>query len=64
MVLRVRELLHISERRACLVMGQIRSTQRRMPNVTAEEERLRKDIVKLAAKYGRYGYRTDYGDAQ
>ena len=57
MVLRVCELLHISERRACLVLAQTRSTQRRMPNVTAEEERLRKDIIKLAAKYGRYGYR-------
>ena len=28
-----------------------------MPNVTAAEERLRKDIIKLASKYGRYGYR-------
>jgi len=55
MVLRVCEMLHISERRACLVLAQTRSTQRRMPNVTAEEERLRKDIIKLAAKYGRHG---------
>ena len=57
MVLRVRELLHISERRACRVLSQIRSTQRRMPNLTAEEECLRKDIINLASKYGRYGYR-------
>ena len=51
------ELLHISERRACQVLGQVRSTQRQAPRITAEEERLRADIVKLAARYGRYGYR-------
>jgi putative transposase len=53
----VSELLHISERRACRVLGQVRSTQRQAPRITAEEERLRADIVKLASRYGRYGYR-------
>jgi putative transposase len=51
------EVLRISERRACQVLGQIRSTQRRVPRVTIEEEHLRADIVRLAARYGRYGYR-------
>jgi putative transposase len=49
--------LAISERRACSVLGQSRTSQRRTPIVTAEEERLRGDIVRLASKYGRYGYR-------
>ena len=49
--------LTISERRACSVLGQPRASQRRDPLVTAEQERLRADIVRLASKYGRYGYR-------
>ena len=55
--MRVCDLLHISQRRACQVLGQARSTQRRNPYVGAEEERLTKDIISLATKYGRYGYR-------
>ena len=58
---RVCELLHISERRACSVLGQVRSTQRHAPRITAEEERLRADIVNLASRYGRYGLPADYG---
>ncbi len=49
--------LAVSERRACEVLGQSRASQRRIPHPTAEEERLTHDIVKLACKYGRYGYR-------
>ena len=49
--------LTISERRACRVLGQPRASQRRDPLVTEEQERLRADIVRLASKYGRYGYR-------
>ena len=55
--MRVCDCLHISQRRACQVLGQARSTQRRNPYVGAEEERLTKDIISLATKYGRYGYR-------
>ena len=55
--MRVCDFLHISQRRACKVLVQARSTQRRTPYVGAEEERLTKDIISLAAKYGRYGYR-------
>jgi putative transposase len=50
-------LLHISQRRACHVLGQARSTQRRNPDTDAEEIRLTKRIISLAARYGRYGYR-------
>jgi transposase InsO family protein len=55
--MRVVDLLHISQRRACKILSQARSTQRRTPCVGAEEERLTKDIISLATKYGRYGYR-------
>jgi len=55
--MRVCDSLHISQRRACQVLGQARSTQRRNPYVGAEEERLTKDIISLATRYGRYGYR-------
>lgn len=51
------ELLHISQRRACKVLGQARSTQRRKVDGNAEEKRLTQDIIQLATKYGRYGYR-------
>jgi putative transposase len=57
MIIRVCGLLHISQRRACQVLGQARSTQRRESNPSAEENRLTKSIVYLATKYGRYGYR-------
>jgi len=50
-------LLHISQRRACRVLKQSRSTQRRTRNSGAEEKRLTRDIIELATKYGRYGYR-------
>ena len=57
MVIRIREKLAISERRACMVLGQPRASQRHPPRITAEEECLRGDIARLASKYGRYGYR-------
>ncbi len=50
-------VLAISERRACKVLGQARATQRGVLEPTDEEKRLREDIVRLACKYGRYGYR-------
>jgi putative transposase len=39
------------------VLGQHRSTQRRVPKGRDDEERLTEDIVTLARQYGRYGYR-------
>ena len=53
----VQKKLGVSERRACTVLGQVRKTQRRTSCVTNEEERLRAQIIELATKYGRYGYR-------
>jgi transposase InsO family protein len=47
----------ISERRACRAIGQPRSTQRHEPKVPDDEERLISQIVRLATRYGRYGYR-------
>ena len=47
----------VSERRACRVLGQIRSTQRRQTHVPDEEPRLIREMVALATQYGRYGYR-------
>jgi putative transposase len=39
------------------VLGQHRSTQRRVPTGPDDEDRLTADIVELARQYGRYGYR-------
>jgi hypothetical protein len=53
----VRSELKVSERRVCRVLGQHRSTQRRVPTGPDDEDRLTADIVQLARQYGRYGYR-------
>jgi len=50
-------VLKLSERRVCRVLGQHRSTQRRIPCGREDEDRLTADIVELARQYGRYGYR-------
>lgn len=47
----------VSERFACRALGVHRSTVRRPPKRTDDEEALTKDIIRLAGKYGRYGYR-------
>ncbi|SEQ91409.1 Transposase InsO and inactivated derivatives [Faunimonas pinastri] len=47
----------VSERLACRVLGQHRSTQRKVRKGRADETALTADIVALATKYGRYGYR-------
>ena len=53
----VRERLGISERRACRVLTQARSTQRRWRVVAFDEPPLVRRVVELASAYGRYGYR-------
>jgi transposase InsO family protein len=56
----VREILGeetVSERRACRVISQPRSTQRRAPQVPDDEAVLTERIIDLASQYGRYGYR-------
>ncbi len=42
---------------ACRVLGQHRSTQRKIPTTPEDEAALTADIVALALQYGRYGYR-------
>ena len=49
--------MRVSERRACRVLRQPRSTQRRHPKVTDDEKRLVSRMIELATEYGRYGYR-------
>ena len=49
--------LLVSQRRACQVLDQARTTQRRRPSHRMDEKRLTEDIITLATKYGRYGYR-------
>jgi putative transposase len=36
---------------------QARTTQRRQPSLSSDEKRLTKEIIALATRYGRYGYR-------
>lgn len=57
----MREDLGVSERRACRVLGQHRSTQRKVPRGRSDEEQLTEDIIVLAREYGRYGYRIVTG---
>jgi len=54
----VRKRLKVSERLACRVIGQVRTTQRYAPQPNPERERIRERIVELATQYGRYGYKT------
>lgn len=46
----------MSERRVCRVLGQHRSTQRKVPHGADDEQALTEDIIALAKQYGRYGY--------
>ena len=49
--------MDVPERRACRALGQPRSTQRHTRKVPDDEPRLVEQIVALATRYGRYGYR-------
>lgn len=49
--------LGVSERRACRVLGQPRTTQRYECRVADDEALLVERAVTLASEYGRYGYR-------
>lgn len=50
-------MLKLSERRVCRVLGQHRSTQRKLPRGRGDQEQLTVAIIELARRYGRYGYR-------
>ena len=56
-VVHVRQRLGASERHACRVLGQPRSTQRRVKKLPGDETALRTDVIRLASRFGRYGYR-------
>ena len=51
------ETFGVSERFACRVLGQHRSTQRKIAKTPDDEAALTADIIALATRYGRYGYR-------
>jgi ribosomal protein L23 len=47
----------VSERKACNVLNLNKTVKRYKTKKPEDEELLKEDIVKLASKYGRYGYR-------
>ena len=51
------EALDVTERGACQVIGQPRSTQRYEKQVSDDEALLRQRIIEFARDYGRYDYR-------
>jgi putative transposase len=53
----LRDTFGVSERRACRVLGQPRSTQRQKPKTKEEEERLVMRMLELVRLHPRYGYR-------
>ncbi len=57
----VRHQLGVSERRACRVLGQARSTHRHRGRTAEDEPRLVARLIELATQYGRYGYRRITG---
>ena len=57
----VQKVLQVSERHACRVIGQHRSTQRKLPQGRPGEAALTRSIIALASEYGRYGYRRIWG---
>ena len=53
----MKDKLDVSERRACRVVGQHRSTQRRLPTPRSDQANLTQAVINQAEKFGRYGYR-------
>ncbi|MBK9562183.1 MAG: transposase [Micavibrio sp.] len=49
--------LGYSERQVCRALGQNRGALRKPVKRPDDEETLTKDIIRLATKYGRYGYK-------
>jgi len=47
----------VSQRRACLVLGQHRSAQRQVPRSKEDAERLVQRILELVRQHPRFGYR-------
>jgi len=53
----------VSERRACRVVHQARSTQRHRPGMRDDEGKLTARVEEPARLYGRYGYRPPAPEA-
>jgi len=53
----LQERLSVSERRACRITGQHRSTQRHRPRMTDRDDALRARLRDLSRKHPRWGYR-------
>ena len=53
----MRRRFSVSERRACRVLKQHRSTHRYVPKSRDDEERLVQDMTERARQHGCYGYR-------
>lgn len=58
---RARSEFGLSERHACRLLAQPRGTQRYVPTLRADEDRLTQAIIALSLQYGRYGYRQVTG---
>ena len=53
----IKQKMNVSERRACKVIGQPRTTQRYKPKVPDKDRMLTADIKQIAIRHNRYGYR-------
>ena len=60
MVAHLRQRFGVSERRACRLVGQPRSTQRRRPTLVPGDEHLRKRLRALARDHQKWGYRKQH----
>ncbi len=56
-VRQLQETFGVSQRRACRVLGQPRSTQRQTTKTSKEEERLVRRMLELVRQHPRWGYR-------
>jgi putative transposase len=57
----LQDRLGLSERRACRIAGQNRSTQRHRPRVTPEDQALRARLRRISEQRPRWGYRRAHG---
>src|SRR5271167_1206324 len=61
-VLMLQDRLGVSERRACQIAGQHRSTQRREPALAEDDAALRARLRRLSRKRPRWGYRRAHAE--
>lgn len=57
----LQDRLKLSERRACRIAGQHRSTQRHEPKLAADDAALRRRLREISRKKPRWGYRRAHG---